>query len=106
MMRRRVSYLRPQPPAAAAGPQTRLAALGFVGGLAVGMLAWTWPLEAFSRNLFSTSAVRRFAALGYLSGRPSIDTARLLRDYIRWEPNPLLRRRGEQVLRQVERYLD
>jgi hypothetical protein len=50
--------------------------------------------------------VRRFAALGYLSGRPSVDTARLLRDYIRWESHPILRRRGEQVLRQVERYLD
>ena len=85
---------------------TGLAAIGFVGGVAVGMLAWSWPLEAFSRNLFSSSRVRRFAALGYLSGRPSVDTARLLRDYIRWESHPLLRRRGEQVLRQVERYLD
>ena len=93
-------------PAAPAVPPTGLAAIGFVGGLAVGMLAWSWPLEAFSRNLFSASTVRRFAALGYLSGRPSGDTARLLRDYIRWETHPLLRRRGQQVLRQVERYLD
>ena len=85
---------------------TGMAALGFVGGLAVGVLASTWPLEAFSRNLFSGSRLRRLAALGYLSGRPSVDTARLLRDYIRWETHPLLRRRGEQVLRQVERYLD
>ncbi|CAA9471289.1 MAG: hypothetical protein AVDCRST_MAG38-1291 [uncultured Solirubrobacteraceae bacterium] len=92
--------------AAAADPAGGLAALGFVGGLAVGVLAWSWPLEAFSRNLFSASKVRRYAALGYLGGRPSVDTARLLRDYIRWERHPLLRRRGEQVLRQVERYLD
>jgi hypothetical protein len=91
---------------AAPVPPTGLAALGFVGGLAVGVLAWTWPLEAFSRDLFSSSVLRRFAALGHLSGRPSVDTARLLRDYIRWESHPLLRRRGEQVLRQVERYLD
>ncbi len=87
-------------------PPSRMAAIGFVGGVAVGMLAWSWPLEAFSRNLFSPSPVRRFAALGYLSGRPSVDTARLLRDYIRWETHPLLRRRGEHVLRMVERYLD
>jgi hypothetical protein len=93
-------------PTATARPATGMAALGFVSGLAVGMLAWSWPLEAFSRNLFSRSVVRRFAALGYLSGRPSVDTARLLRDYIRWETHPLLRRRGEHVLRQVERYLD
>jgi hypothetical protein len=87
-------------------PVGGLAAIGFFGGMAVGMLAWSWPLEAFSRNLFSSSPVRRFAALGYLSGRPSGDTARLLRDYIRWESNPILRRRGEQVLRQAERYLE
>ena len=87
-------------------PASGLAAIGFVGGLAVGMLAWTWPLEAFSRHLFSSSALRRFAALGYLSGRPTLETARLLRDYVRWESHPLLRRRGEHVLRQVERYLD
>ena len=93
-------------PSATPRPATGMAAIGFVSGLAVGMLAWSWPLEAFSRNLFSRSVVRRFAALGYLSGRPSVDTARLLRDYIRWESHPLLRRRGEQVLRQVERYLD
>ena len=93
---------RHAPPVPAGG----LAAIGFVGGVAVGMLAWSWPLEAFSRHLFSPSPVRRFAALGYLSGRPSVDTARLLRDYIRWETHPLLRRRGEHVLRMVERYLD
>jgi hypothetical protein len=87
-------------------PHGSLAAIGFVGGVAVGMLAWSWPLTAFSHDLFSSSPVRRFVALGYLNGRPSVDTARLLRDYIRWESHPLLRRRGEHVLRQVERYLD
>ena len=105
-MRRRTARRRERVIVAPAVPAGGLAALGFVGGIAVGMLAWSWPLEAFSRNLFSPSPVRRFAALGYLSGRPSGDTARLLRDYIRWESHPLLRRRGEQVLRQVERYLD
>jgi len=91
---------------APAVPTGGLAAIGFVGGVAVGMLAWSWPLEASSHHLFSSSPLRRFAALGYLNGRPSVDTARLLRDYIRWETHPLLRRRGEHVLRQVERYLD
>ena len=91
---------------AAAVPTGGLAAIGFVGGIAVGVLAWSWPLEASSHHLFSSSPVRRFAALGYLNGRPSAGTARLLRDYIRWESHPILRRRGEQVLRQVERSLD
>ncbi len=104
-MSARVVFRGLRPREAGLAPSS-MAAIGFVGGLAVGMLAWTWPLEAFSRNLFSPSPLRRFAALGYLGGRPSIETARLLRDYTRWETHPLLRRHGEQMLRQVERYLD
>jgi hypothetical protein len=46
------------------------------------------------------------AALGYLSGTPSVDTARLLRDYIQWEPRSVLRKRGRKVLRQMEASLD
>jgi hypothetical protein len=108
---RRVGGRRPVPSPSPSAPMravapSGMAALGFVGGLAVGVLASSWPLTAFSRHLFSPSPLRRFAALGYLRGRPNAATARLLRDYIRWESHPLLRRRGEQVLRQVERYLD
>lgn len=88
------------------GGHGQLAALGFLGGLTVGIVAWSRGLETFSRDLFSASVVRRFVALGHLQGRPSVDTARLLRDYISWETHPLLRRRADHVLRRMERYLD
>jgi hypothetical protein len=83
-----------------------LAALGFLGGLAVGLLAWSGQQHRHRRDLFSRHSLRRLAALGYLRGRPDADTARLLRDYIRWEPRSVLRRRGRQVLRHVEASLD
>lgn len=79
-----------------------LAALGFVGGLAAGAAAWDRVLSGNRRTLFSASPVRRYAAVSYLEGRPSVDTARLLRDYLRWEPNPLLRRHARRVLRALE----
>ena len=79
---------------------------GFVVGLAAGAAAWSWLLATNRSGLFSKHPVRRFAAVGYLRARPSVDTARLLRDYIRWEPQPLLRRRAREVLRLVEASLD
>jgi len=50
--------------------------------------------------------IGRLAALGYLAGEPNIEHARLLRDYVNWETRPQLRRRGEQVLRRMEHYLE
>jgi hypothetical protein len=82
-----------------------MAALGFLGGLTIGVVLWSQQLHRSKHDLFSPNPVRRLAALGYVSGRPSIDNARLLRDYMRWESRPLLRRRAAQVLRQVEEYL-
>jgi hypothetical protein len=83
-----------------------LAALGFLGGLAVGVLVWSRHQHRHRRDLFSRHSLERLAALGYLRGHPSADTARLLRDYIRWEPRSVLRKRGRQVLRQMEASLD
>jgi hypothetical protein len=79
-----------------------MVAAGFVGGLALGAMAWSHLLEGSRRGLFSPSPVRRYAAVSYLGARPSVDTARLLRDYVRWEPLPLLRRRARRVLAAVE----
>ena len=83
-----------------------LVALGFVGGIAVGAASWSRLLDVNRRGLFSRHPVRRFAAISYLGARPSVDTVRLLRDYIAWEPHPLLRRRARRVLRAVERAID
>jgi hypothetical protein len=84
---------------------TNLAALGFVGGVALGALVWSVQMRRFRRDLFSARPIRRLAALGYLSGQPSLETARLLRDYISWEGRSMLRRRGERVLRRIEAHL-
>lgn len=85
---------------------TALGAAGFVGGLLVGAVAWSQLLDRSRNGLFSPHPVRRFAAVSYLGARPSVDTVRLLRDYVRWEPHPLLRRRARRVLRAVEASLE
>lgn len=82
-----------------------VAAAGFVGGLMLGLVVWGEQLRRHRGDLFSKHPVRRWVALSYLSSRPSIDNARLVGDYVRWEQRPALRRRGEQVLRQLEKDL-
>jgi hypothetical protein len=83
-----------------------LVAFGFAGGLAAGLLVWSTAMQRSRRNLFSRSPVRRLAALGYLGGRPGVETARLLADYVHWEKRPVLRRRGQNMLRRMKAYLD
>jgi hypothetical protein len=46
--------------------------------------------------------MRRLAALGYLAGQEGVETARLLRDYLAWERQPMLRRRAEGILKRLE----
>lgn len=84
----------------------QLAAVGFLGGLAAGMLLATQQLHRNRRNLFSPRAYERLAALASLRGQPTVETLRLLRDYISWEQRPLLRRRGRHLLRRLEEHLD
>ena len=80
-------------------------AAGLAGGFAVGLFAWSAQMRRSKRDLFSRFPLRRYAALGVVGSRPSIETWRLLCDYVRWEQQPALRRRGEAVLRRVELYL-
>jgi hypothetical protein len=64
-------------------------------------------ISRHQRNLFSTQALKRFAALGYLSGTPaSVELVQLLRDFCAWEPNGILRRRATQILARMERQLE
>jgi hypothetical protein len=86
--------------------RVRLAAVGFVGGVAAGLLVWSTQVERSRRELFNRSPVRRFAALGFLAGRPGLETTRLLADYVSWETRPVLRRRGQLLLRRMEAHLD
>ena len=85
--------------------QTKALTVGFVGGLLLGMVAWSTQIQRSRRELFSKHPVKRLAALGYLSGRPGLDTARILTDYVGWERHPGLRRRGERILRRMHSYL-
>lgn len=78
----------------------------FLGGLVVGALAWSAHLRRSRRDLFGPSRLQRLAALGYLAGQPGIETARLLTEYVGWEPDSVLRRRGERLLRRMSLYLD
>jgi hypothetical protein len=81
-------------------------ALLFVGGAALGIAAgWRLAQRTLESNraaLFSPRPLRRLAALGYLAGEPSVETAHLLRDYVAWERRPALRRRAEAMLRRLE----
>ena len=85
---------------------SRLAGIGFLGGFAVGLVLWAAQVQRSRRDLFSRSPVRRLAALGYLGGQPGVETARLLQDYVKWEARPVLRQRGQHLLRRMESYLD
>jgi hypothetical protein len=83
----------------------RLMAVGFLAGFAAGLLVWSREQHARKRDLFSARPMRRFAALSYLRGRRTPETARLLEDYIRWEQRDDLKRRARRLLDRVERQL-
>ena len=78
---------------------------GLSGGLIAGLAAWSSAQHAYRRDLFSRHPLRRLAALGHLSGQPTLATAHLLREYIAWESRPLLRGRAVRLLKHVEKAL-
>jgi len=71
-------------------------------GLAAGVGLAQHSISRYRRALFSTRPLKRLSALGYLSSHPSAETVRLLRDYIAWERQPMLRRRAEAIARRME----
>lgn len=71
-------------------------------GLVVGVVFAQESISRYRRALFSRRPLKRLSALGYLSAHPSVDTVRLLRDYIAWEQQPMLRRRAEAIARRME----
>ncbi len=73
--------------------------------MAGAMAGWTLAqrrLATHQRDLFSPRPLRRLAALGFLAGQTGVDTIRLLRDYLAWERQPMLRRRAQSILRGLE----
>lgn len=82
--------------------RARLATAGFIGGIVAGLVVWSMQLKRSRRDLFSRNALKRFAALGYLGGHPSVETAQLLTEYLRWEDKPVLRRRAQRLLQRMQ----
>ncbi|HEX2637979.1 MAG TPA: hypothetical protein VHL81_12665 [Gemmatimonadales bacterium] len=78
----------------------------FTGALAAGAVGgWLLAqrrLTVHQRDLFSPRPLRRLAALGFLAGQSGVGTIRLLRDYLVWERQPVLRRRAQAILRTLE----
>ena len=85
--------------------RARALAVGVLGGFAFGFGLWSREQVARSRDLFHARPLRRLAALGYLSGHPSDETVRLLREYVRWEKRRDLRGRAVRLLHRIERHL-
>lgn len=84
------------------GGLVRAALLAFgVGTLAGAMLAQR-SMGRHRSDLFSRRPLRRLSALGFLSGHPSVDTVRVLRDYLEWEEHPMLQRRARAIVRRME----
>lgn len=77
-------------------------ASGFLAGVLLGAVVWSVQIQRSRRDLFSKQPMKRLAALGYLSGQPGLDTARILTDYVGWERHPGLRRRAERLLRRMQ----
>ena len=83
----------------------RVFAAAVVGGFVAGFALWSREQHARRRDLFSRRPLQRLAALGYLAGRRDADTARVLREYVRWEPRADLRNRATRLLVRTERDL-
>jgi hypothetical protein len=86
--------------------RTEAVAGGFLAGLLLGAIVWSAQIHRSRRELFSRSAAKRLAALGYLRGRPGLDSARILTEYVAWERHPALRARGRRLLHDMQSTLD
>lgn len=83
----------------------RVALLAFGVGAVAGVMLAQYTMARHRQDLFSGRPLRRLSALGYLNGHPSVETVRLLRDYLNWERHPMLRRRAEGMVRRMEAQL-
>lgn len=79
--------------------------LGLVTGAVAGVAWWAQQQETHKRSLYSQRPIRRLAALGFISGRPTIESVVTLRDYLGWERNKVLRRRARRLLTRFEKAL-
>ena len=71
-------------------------------GFAAGWYLASGQVRRHRAALFSPNRFRRLAALSYLAGQQSVENTRLLKDYLTWEPSPVLRRRAARMIRRME----
>jgi hypothetical protein len=72
----------------------------------LGVLVVHDQIARHRRELFSARPLRRMAALSYLAGREAtVEAVQLLRDFVAWEPRPIIRRRAIRILNRMERNL-
>ena len=79
--------------------------VGFAAGAAAGFAWWAREQARHHRSLYHPKPMRRLAALGWLSGQPTSESLMVLREYLGWEQNPVLRRRARQLLTRFENAL-
>ncbi len=84
------------------GTKVKAALLTFGLGSLVGAVLAQESMGRHRNDLFSGRPLRRLSALGFLSGHPSVETVRLLHDYLAWEQHPMLRRRADGIVRKME----
>ena len=84
------------------GARWKAVLVAFGVGTVAGTVLAQHSISRYRRALFSHRPLRRLSALGYLSAHPSVEAVRLLRDYISWERQPMLRRRAEMIARRME----
>jgi HEAT repeat protein len=82
-----------------------LTAAGVLAVSALGVLLVRDQVHRHRRDLFSPRPLRRLAALTYIGKHPDIENAHLLRDFLSWEQEPMLRRRAAAILGRMERKL-
>jgi hypothetical protein len=86
---------------------TGFTVLAVAAAAALGALLVRDQISRHQRDLFSPHPLRRLAALGYIGGRSaSVDLVLLLRDFIAWEPRPLIRKRAVTLLEKMQETLD
>ena len=86
----------------------RTIGLTLAGAAAVstlGVLLVRDQVRRHRRDLFSPRPLRRLAALTYIGKHPDVENAYLLRDFLSWEREPMLRRRAASILGRMERAL-
>jgi len=84
------------------GAKLKAVLLTFGLGAVLGSVLAQQSMGRHRQGRFSGRPLRRLSALSYLSGHPSVETVRLLYDYLAWEEHPLLRRRADGIARRME----